>query len=91
MKKQLRNLIPQTLSACVLASAATSQAFLDDSSFYIVVPTIGYHMTDEIDTVEKAVKDMKKEGVAGAKADFDDDVIYGISFGFQFNGTRACL
>jgi OOP family OmpA-OmpF porin len=85
MKKRMKSLIPQALGACVLASAASSQAFLENSSFYLV-PSVGYHYTDEMDHFDKY---QKKHEATVKDIEFDDGPIYGISFGFQTNAYTA--
>ena len=83
MKKSMKSLLPQAVgAAALLTSAVTTQAFFEDSSFYLVVPTVGYHYTDELDHYDKEKK-------TGHKFDFDDGPIYGLGFGFQANGYTA--
>ena len=88
MKKRMSSLIPQAVGAATLLAAASSQAFFEDSSFYLVVPTVGYHYTDETDNADEAVKAYKADN-SGLKIEFDDDAKYGISFGFQMNSKFA--
>ena len=80
MKKRMNCFIPQVVGACALATAATtSSAFFEESSFYLV-PSVGYHMTDELDHYDKLEK---SANAAGAKFEFDDGPDFGIAFGFQ--------
>ncbi|MCY4045736.1 MAG: OmpA family protein [Cellvibrionales bacterium] len=84
MKKRMNSLIPKAVGACVLASVASSQAFLENSSFYLV-PSVGYHYTDEMDHYDK----LQKKNETYKKIEFDDGPVYGISFGFQTTAYTA--
>ncbi|MCY4045737.1 MAG: OmpA family protein [Cellvibrionales bacterium] len=83
MKKHVNTILPKALGACVLATAATSQAAFWDASSWYIVPSVGYHYTDELDHYDK----LKKKAMT--EVEFDDGPIYGISFGWQTMGHSA--
>ncbi len=84
MKKRMSSIIPQAIGACALITAASTQAFMDEGSFY-VVPSAGYHMTQKL----KHYKDAAKHDTAVKEYKFDDSMDFGIAGGYQLDGNIA--